>query len=86
LVLYKSSILSALTLSPNGVISILRVIPVCTAESGSCTLHQTVAITEGGRNTYSQCCGSEIFIPDPDFYSSQIPDPGSKTTATKEEG
>jgi hypothetical protein len=31
----------------------------------------------------SQCCGSGIFIPDPDFYPSRIPDP---KTATKERG
>jgi hypothetical protein len=34
-------------------------------------------------NTYVQCCGSGIFIPDPDFYPSRIPDP---KTATKERG
>jgi hypothetical protein len=28
-----------------------------------------------------QCCGSGMFIPDPDFYPSRIPDP---KTATKE--
>ena len=33
----------------------------------------------------SQCCGSGMFIPDPDFYPSRIPDPESKT-ATKERG
>jgi hypothetical protein len=35
-----------------------------------------------------QCCGSRMFIPDPDFFS--IPEPGSQnpdpTTAPKEEG
>ncbi len=25
-----------------------------------------------------QCCGSGMFIPDPDFYPSRIPDPGSR--------
>jgi hypothetical protein len=46
---------------------------------------------------YLQCCGSRMFIPDPDFYSSRIPDlgarisePGSRIpdpkTATKERG
>jgi hypothetical protein len=30
-----------------------------------------------------QCCGSGMFIPDPDFYPSLIPDP---KTATKERG
>jgi hypothetical protein len=30
-----------------------------------------------------QCCGSGMFIPDPDFYPSRIPDP---KTATKERG
>jgi hypothetical protein len=34
---------------------------------------------------YNQCCGSGMFIPDPDFYPSRIWDPGSKnSTATKE--
>jgi hypothetical protein len=29
---------------------------------------------------YQQCCGTEIFIPDPgsEFFPSRIPDPGSK--------
>jgi hypothetical protein len=32
-----------------------------------------------------QCCGSGMFIPDPDFSPSRISDPGSKnSTATKE--
>jgi hypothetical protein len=30
-----------------------------------------------------QCCGYEMFIPDPDFYPSRIPD---KKTATNESG
>jgi hypothetical protein len=30
-----------------------------------------------------QCCGSGMFIPDPDIYPSRIPDP---KTATKERG
>jgi hypothetical protein len=30
-----------------------------------------------------QCCGSGMFIPDPDFYPSRIPDP---KTATKQRG
>jgi hypothetical protein len=30
-----------------------------------------------------QCCGSGMFIPDPDFYPFRIPDP---KTATKERG
>jgi hypothetical protein len=30
-----------------------------------------------------KCCGSGMFIPDPDFYPYRIPDP---TTALKEEG
>jgi hypothetical protein len=30
-----------------------------------------------------QCCGSGIFIPDPDFYPTRIPDP---KTATKDRG
>ena len=28
--------------------------------------------------TMSQCCGSGIFIPDPDFYPSRIPNLGSQ--------
>jgi hypothetical protein len=32
-------------------------------------------------DTKHQCCGSGMFIPDPDFYPSRIPDP---KTATKE--
>jgi hypothetical protein len=28
--------------------------------------------------TMSQCCGSGMFIPDPDFYPSRIPDLGSR--------
>jgi hypothetical protein len=35
------------------------------------------------REAYKQCCGSGMFIPDPDFYPSRIPDP---KTATKERG
>jgi hypothetical protein len=39
---------------------------------------------------YMQCCGSGMFIPDPDFYPSRIPDPGSRIsdpkTAKKERG
>ena len=38
----------------------------------------------------SQCGGSKMFIPDPDFYPSRIPDLGSRIpepkTATKERG
>jgi hypothetical protein len=34
---------------------------------------------------FSQCCGSGMFIPDPDFYSSRILIPDPKT-ATKERG
>jgi hypothetical protein len=32
---------------------------------------------------FIQCCESRMFIPDPDFYPSRIPDP---KTATKERG
>jgi hypothetical protein len=35
------------------------------------------------RKDLFQCCGSGMFIPDPDFYPSRIPDP---KTATKESG
>ncbi len=36
--------------------------------------------------TFLQCCGSGMFIPDPDFYRSQIPDPdlGSKNSDKSE--
>jgi hypothetical protein len=30
------------------------------------------------KHTYEQCCGSEMFIPDADFYPSWIPDLGSR--------
>ncbi len=35
------------------------------------------------RDKRKQCCGSGMFIPDPDFYPFRIPDP---KTATKERG
>ncbi len=31
-----------------------------------------------------QCCGSGMFIPDPEFYPSRIPDPGSKNSNKRE--
>ncbi len=34
----------------------------------------------------NQCCGSGMFIPDPDFYLSRIPNPGSKNSNKREEG
>jgi hypothetical protein len=34
---------------------------------------------------FNQCCGSGMFIPDPDFYPSRISDPGSKNS-NKSEG
>jgi hypothetical protein len=41
-------------------------------------------------SSLSQCCGSGMFIPDPDFYPFRISDPGSRIqdpkTATKETG
>jgi hypothetical protein len=43
--------------------------------SGSTTL---VARTEVKMSHYNQCCGSGMFIPDPDFYPSRIPDPRSR--------
>jgi hypothetical protein len=42
-----------------------------------------VESTTGILQTHRQCCGSGMFIPDPDFYPSRIPDP---KTATKERG
>jgi hypothetical protein len=32
----------------------------------------------------AQCCGSGIFIPDPDFYPFRILDPGSKNSNKRE--
>ncbi len=32
----------------------------------------------------NQCCGSGMFIPDPDFYPSRIPDTGSKNSNKRE--
>jgi hypothetical protein len=32
-----------------------------------------------------QCCGSGMFIPDPDFYPSRIPDPKTGTKERSEE-
>jgi hypothetical protein len=43
----------------------------------------TLSINEDFGNGYVQCCGSGMFILDPDFYPSWIPDP---KTATKERG
>ncbi len=41
------------------------------------------ALHERNREQYNnQCCGSEMFTPDPDYYPSRISDP---TTAPKEE-
>jgi hypothetical protein len=49
---------------------------------------QSRADTYIRRKRLIQCCGSGMFIPDPDFYPS--PDPGSRIpdpkTATKERG
>jgi hypothetical protein len=39
--------------------------------------------TWAGIKEKNQCCGSGMFIPDPDFYPSRISDP---KTATKERG
>ncbi len=36
------------------------------------------------RITSRQCCGSGMFIPDPDFYPSRISDPGSKNSYKRE--
>ena len=32
----------------------------------------------------NQCCGSGMFIPDPDFYPSRVSDPGSKNSNKRE--
>jgi hypothetical protein len=42
--------------------------------------HETSPITRIGK----QCCGSEMFIPDPDFYPSRISDPGFKSSNKRE--
>ncbi len=34
-------------------------------------------------STFKQCCGSGMFIPDPDFYPSRIPDPKTATKGVK---
>jgi hypothetical protein len=41
------------------------------------------SLSRGKKASAKQCCGSGMFIPDPDFYPSRIPDP---KTATKEMG
>jgi hypothetical protein len=33
---------------------------------------------------HDQCCGSGMFIPDPDYYPSRISDPGSKNINKRE--
>ncbi len=35
---------------------------------------------QGDADPQQQCCGSGMFIPDPDFYPSRIPDLGSKNS------
>jgi hypothetical protein len=36
------------------------------------------------RDKRKQCCGSGMFIPDPDLYPFRIPDPGSKNSNKRE--
>ncbi len=36
------------------------------------------------RKTAMQCCGSGMFIPDPDFYPTRVPDLGSKNSSKRE--
>jgi hypothetical protein len=40
--------------------------------------------TRAWRPSCRQCCGSGMFIPDPDFYPSRIPDPGPKNSNKRE--
>jgi hypothetical protein len=35
-------------------------------------------LSDKNRKKKNQCCGSGMFIPDPNFYPSRIPEPGSK--------
>jgi hypothetical protein len=80
----------------------LRLRPLCFYPSDSASFHSPPPTPpqlhwrgggeDGGavRLCYFQCCGSGMFIPDPDFYPSRIPDPGSRIpdpkTATKDRG
>jgi hypothetical protein len=62
------------------------------AASGSDDVKLRVGITDFTPQLkmwyFLQCCGSGMFIPDPDFYPSRISEPGSRIpdqkTATKE--
>jgi hypothetical protein len=50
-------------------------------------IHRSHSIIPEGFGFYYylfQCCGSGMFIPDPDFYPSGIPDPGSKNRNKRE--
>jgi hypothetical protein len=49
----------------------------CNLEKSTRTFLKTITFI------FIQCCGSGMFIPDPDFFPSRIPDP---KTATKERG
>jgi hypothetical protein len=39
-----------------------------------------IAGSGAGSVSQRQCCGSGMFIPDPDFYPSRVSDPGSKNS------
>jgi hypothetical protein len=45
--------------------------------------YETTTCKQIRKKMWQQCCGSGMFIPDPDFYPSRIPD---LKTATKERG
>jgi hypothetical protein len=42
------------------------------------------SIIKKNLDSYCQCCGSGMFIPDHDFYLSRISDPGSKNSNKRE--
>ncbi len=49
-----------------------------TLERTVALLRTNMAAERGLEGDWNQCCGSGIFIPDPDFYPSRIPDLGSR--------
>jgi len=49
-------------------------LPSTVGRSESCLFFQTHMVC------FVQCCGSGMFIPDPDFYSFRIPDPKTANT------
>ncbi len=59
---------------------IIRHTTLLSSRSSTCTWPSMPTST----GTFFQCCGSGMFIPDPDFYPSRIPD--LKTTTTERGG